>query len=169
MYPHYEYKIMDQMEEWASKAVDYELDAAAAVVHLEYIKKTTKEANEAVRALEEDKEKKRLTDAEFQLRIDEINNQLREATQRKKELLKKQEEQKINEARGEVLMDMVEDIRKDRVLKQISFWQGVINYLLYFVFIFNAFITGLGLFGTTSATGSTSVSSVAAVEASTPS
>ena len=121
-----------------------------------------------MRALEEDKEKKRLTDAEFQLRIDEINNQLREATQRKKELLKKQEELKINEARGEVLMDMVEDIRKDRVLKQISFWQGVINYLLYFVFIFNAFITGLGLFGTTSATGSTSVSSVAAVEASTP-
>ena len=30
----------------------------------------------------------------------------------------------------------------------VTFWQNMINYMLYIVFILNAFITGLGLAGT---------------------
>lgn len=35
--------------------------------------------------------------------------------------------------------------RKTIILKKISLWQSVINYLLYFVFVLNAFITGFGI------------------------
>ena len=46
-----------------------------------------------------------------------------------------------------VLASYVDDALAETVLKKVSFWQNVINYLLYMVFICNAFITGLGVTG----------------------
>ncbi|KAK2181452.1 hypothetical protein NP493_397g01010 [Ridgeia piscesae] len=36
---------------------------------------------------------------------------------------------------------------EQHVLKKVSFWQNVINYLLYIVFVCNIFVTGLGVTG----------------------
>ena len=46
-----------------------------------------------------------------------------------------------------LLSGYVDEAEADIVLKKVSFWQNVINYLLYTVFICNAFITGLGVTG----------------------
>ena len=46
-----------------------------------------------------------------------------------------------------LLSGYVDEAEADRVLKKVSFWHNVINYLLYTVFICNAFITGLGVTG----------------------
>ena len=46
-----------------------------------------------------------------------------------------------------VLASYLDDALAETVLKKVSFWQNVINYLLYIVFICNAFITGLGVTG----------------------
>ena len=46
-----------------------------------------------------------------------------------------------------LLSGYVDEAEADSVLKKVSFWQNVINYLLYTVFICNAFITGLGVTG----------------------
>ena len=61
-----------------------------------------------------------------------------EASIRRVDVLRSQEK---------VLASYVDDALAETVLKKVSFWQNVINYLLYMVFICNAFITGLGVTG----------------------
>ena len=61
-----------------------------------------------------------------------------EASIRRVDVLRSQEK---------VLASYVDDALAEAVLKKVSFWQNVINYLLYIVFICNAFITGLGVTG----------------------
>ena len=47
----------------------------------------------------------------------------------------------------EFLSTYVDGTHDEEILKKVSFWQNVINYLLYAVFTCNAFITGLGVSG----------------------
>ncbi|KAI0235232.1 hypothetical protein LSAT2_014290 [Lamellibrachia satsuma] len=61
-----------------------------------------------------------------------------EATIRRLDVLRRQDK---------LLSGYVDDAQMANVLKKVSFWQNVINYLLYTVFICNAFITGLGVTG----------------------
>ncbi len=53
----------------------------------------------------------------------------------------------MSSAQGEILLARSDSVRRNRVLKLASFWQQMINYIFYFVFILNAFITGLGIAG----------------------
>jgi hypothetical protein len=46
---------------------------------------------------------------------------------------------------GDVLTKYAKAATEKRVLKMVTFWQNIINYMLYTVFILNMFITGLGL------------------------
>ena len=46
-----------------------------------------------------------------------------------------------------LLSGAADEAQSDYILKKVSFWQHVINYLLYIVFICNAFIAGLGVTG----------------------
>ena len=48
---------------------------------------------------------------------------------------------------NELLCRYIGDSDADNILKRVQFWQNFINYLLYIVFICNAFITGLGVSG----------------------
>ena len=61
-----------------------------------------------------------------------------EATIRRLDVLRRQDK---------LLSGYDDDAQMSNVLKKVSFWQNVINYLLYTVFICNAFITGLGVTG----------------------
>ena len=54
---------------------------------------------------------------------------------------------KIVRRQKDLLGDHVDETKANNVLKKVQFWQNVINYLLYLVFICNAFITGLGVTG----------------------
>ena len=48
---------------------------------------------------------------------------------------------------NELLCRYVGDSDANNILKRVQYWQNFINYLLYIVFICNAFITGLGVSG----------------------
>ena len=61
-----------------------------------------------------------------------------EATIRRADVLRRQHE---------FLSTHVVGTHDEDVLKKVSFWQNIINYLLYAVFTCNAFITGLGVSG----------------------
>ena len=39
----------------------------------------------------------------------------------------------------------VDAIRNEEMLKNVTFWQQIINYIFYAIFVMNAFITGLGI------------------------
>ena len=54
---------------------------------------------------------------------------------------------KVVRRQKDLLGDHVDERKASNVLKKVQFWQNVINYLLYVVFICNAFITGLGVTG----------------------
>ncbi|ELU01032.1 hypothetical protein CAPTEDRAFT_186579 [Capitella teleta] len=52
---------------------------------------------------------------------------------------------KIQHDQIKLLYTYVEAITKNRVLKNTTFWQNTTNYLLYIIFVLNAFITGFGI------------------------
>ena len=56
----------------------------------------------------------------------------------------------VVEKQYDIISDAVDDLRKKYVLRKVSFWQHTLNYMLYLIFIFNAFITGLGVSSTES-------------------
>ena len=95
------------------------------------------EAGENQSALESSQEK-RFT--ESQNRISEIEEKIIkcEAIVRHLKVIRRQKD---------LLGDHVDETKASNVLKKVQFWQNVINYLLYVVFICNAFITGLGVTG----------------------
>ena len=61
-----------------------------------------------------------------------------EATIRHLEVLQRQEK---------LVSGYADDIQMNNIMKKVTYWQSAINYLLYVVFICNAFITGLGMTG----------------------
>ena len=46
---------------------------------------------------------------------------------------------------GEILKSYVEEIRKNKILRRATFWQNVMQVVVFFVFVFNALFTGFGL------------------------
>ena len=90
--------------------------------------------------------KDELTDPEFQ-RLSEISSQLEKANKEKKGYAEIQRTLHISTAQGKILTETANEIQKSKVLKIISYWQHVLNYIFYIVFILNIFITGLGIAG----------------------
>ena len=54
----------------------------------------------------------------------------------------------ICHTQGEILSDKADAIRTNRILKMVTFWQNIINYMFSLIFIINTFITGLGIANT---------------------
>ena len=80
-----------------------------------------------------------------------VEVEIYECTQRIEQYAEKLRLNKVIHGQYDMVHDAAEDIRKNHALKRVSFWQHNMNYLLYFVFICNTFITGLGIVGSTSA------------------
>ena len=93
--------------------------------------------------------KDQLSDTEFQDRFQEISSQLVKANKEKDSYSEIQKVLQISTAQGKILTEEANEIRKSKVLKIISFWQHILNYNFYAVFILNIFITGLGITGST--------------------
>ena len=51
----------------------------------------------------------------------------------------------INEEKFKLYHTMVNDVEKSKVMKSVMYWQSIINYILYSVFILNLFITTFNL------------------------
>ena len=93
--------------------------------------------------------KDKLSDTEFQDRFQQISSQLVKANKEKDSYSEIQKVLQISTAQGKILTEEANEIRKSKVLKIISFWQHILNYIFYAVFILNIFITGLGIAGST--------------------
>ena len=91
--------------------------------------------------------KDQLSDSEFQDKISEISSQIEKANKEKTGYAEIQRTLQISTAQGKILTETANEIKKSKVLKIISYWQHVLNYIFYIVFILNIFITGLGLAG----------------------
>ena len=87
--------------------------------------------------------KDQLSDSEFQDRLSEISSQIEKANKEKTGHAEIQR----STAQGKILTETANEIKKSRVLKIILYWQHILNYIFYIVFILNIFITGLGLAG----------------------
>ena len=73
----------------------------------------------------------------------EVQNVIHEATQKRDDLEKMMLNKKISDALGALLKKKVESIRKMRIYKTATFWQHVLNYIFFFVFVMQAFIAGM--------------------------
>ena len=78
-------------------------------------------------------------------RIEQLNVELAKAKERKEKYESTLRKAAIVREQGIVLKEYATLIRKNRVLKQAAFWQHILNYIFYIIFILNAFITGFGL------------------------
>ena len=86
-----------------------------------------------------------MQDSEFKTRYDELRKKLEEIQNKKDIFEEAQRKLAVSNAKGDILMLRSDSVRRNRVLKLASFWQQMINYVFYVVFILNAFITGLGI------------------------
>ena len=86
-----------------------------------------------------------MPDSEFNARYEELRKKLEEIKNKKDIFEEAQRKLAVSTAKGDILMLRSDSVRRNRVLKLASFWQQVINYVFYVVFILNAFITGLGI------------------------
>ena len=73
----------------------------------------------------------------------EVQNVIHEATQKRDDLEKMMLNKKISDALGALLKKKVESIRKMRIYKTATFWQQVLNYIFFLVFVMQAFIAGM--------------------------
>ena len=83
--------------------------------------------------------------ADWKKKMADWKNKLDDAKVDKKKHDKTLREAKIIKQQSELLEEYATAIKKNRVLKQASFWQQILKYIFYVIFIFNVFITGFGL------------------------
>ena len=91
--------------------------------------------------------KNEISDSEFNARYQGLRQKLEEIQNKKDIFEDAQRKLAVSIAKGDVLMQRSDSVRMNRVLKLASFWQQMINYVFYIVFILNAFITGIGIGG----------------------
>ena len=91
--------------------------------------------------------KNEISDSEFNARYQGLRQKLEEIQNKKDIFEDAQRKLAVSIAKGDVLMQRSDSVRMNRVLKLASFWQQMINYVFYIVFILNAFITGIGIAG----------------------
>ncbi|KAK2138449.1 hypothetical protein NP493_7728g00006, partial [Ridgeia piscesae] len=82
---------------------------------------------------------------------DELKARIKKAKAEKQKHEMKRRDRKTLTTMEDLLADRLHDLRMESLLKRLSFWQSVLNFVLYAVFLCNAFVTGLG-----AASGSTS-------------
>ena len=119
----------------------------ALLFQIQYLMIIIDDAKEKLQQL--NLKKDQLSDPEFQDRFQEISSQLEKANKEKDSCAEIQKVLQISTAQGKILTEEANEIRKSKVLKIISGWQHILNYIFYVVFILNIFITGLGLTGST--------------------
>lgn len=139
VYKDYDYAVISQFRKWRRR---YTGNVMLETVELQEKIKHFTEMIEKERSqlsamvdmhddtLQTEIEQKRADISRLQRKLDRAKND-----KRKKETFRLQ---------GELLKDYVKMIRRSRIMKLVSFWQNIINYDLYVVFILNAFITGFG-------------------------
>ena len=91
--------------------------------------------------------KNETSDSEFNARYQGLRRKLEEIQNKKDIFEDAQRKRAVSIAKGDILMQRSDSVRRNRVLKLASFWQQMINYVFYIVFILNAFITGIGIAG----------------------
>ena len=91
--------------------------------------------------------KNEMSDSEFNARYQGLRQKLEEIQNKKDIFEDAQRRLAVSIAKGDILMQRSDSVRRNRVLKLASFWQQMINYVFYIVFILNAFITGIGIAG----------------------
>ena len=143
IFPDYDYAIIDAYEEWRLHYTEKELGAAVAELEIKHLMGTIEDARGKLGILEQHKTEYDIE--EFQKRFDEIQTKTEEAAERKLQFEDVQQQAKISQARGDILWERANAVRKNQVLKRASFWQHTINYIFYVVFVLNVFITGLGI------------------------
>lgn len=73
--------------------------------------------------------------------IRQVETEMRARKQERDQLMKKGKRLEIDQEKFKMYSMIVRDIEKITVLKRVMFWQNMINYILYGVFILNIFIT----------------------------
>ena len=91
--------------------------------------------------------KHEMPDPEFNAKHQRLRQKLEELENKKDIFEDAQRKLAVSIAKGDILMQRSDSVRRNRVLKLASFWQQMINYVFYIVFILNAFITGIGIAG----------------------
>ena len=117
----------DDYAVFQSALLKSELKSAKAEVELSYLHAELTKLEAAMAATDDEGDMTRATVVRLRRRVEEC-----EETRRATAMMHKE---------NEILLSVVEE----EIMKRVTFWQNLLNYILYIVFICNAFITGLGV------------------------
>ena len=134
-----EVHILRSYDDWTRQQTNLTLQTEAANLEKEHLTKVITSAKQQLAQLESSMT---ADDGSTEQKSD-IQNTFDEATRKRQEFELKILNKKISDAQGVLLRKEAQSIRKKRVYKMATFWQHILNYIFYTLFVMQAFITGL--------------------------
>ena len=118
--------------QWARRFGKNRKNYLGAEVEIDYIKEEIAALRKGLEFAAEKNKK------EIQRQMQALKNERR----MKKEVLRKQE---MDVKMGAFYQKRAENVYRIQVMKKVTMWQQVVNYMLYVIFAINLFITGFGI------------------------
>ena len=136
----HELQTVEKYEDWERQQMKLSLQNEAARLEREQLVKLIEDARKQLSDLESSSS----TDtAEVKEQAEEIQKTIDEAMKKKEDYELTMLDKTILDAQGEILKEKVKNIRKSHVYKTATFWMHVLQWILYIIFILQAFIAGL--------------------------
>ena len=145
VHPAYEYDILDRYDLFCELMVKGEVAVVRPQQELLSLQRSISRAKTDISLYEAQLNDPGEDKQDVKDKLQAVEQRLEEYRQRGKGLDKHIQDEKVVQKQGRILYKYADAIRKNRVLKMISFWQHCINYTLYVVFLINAFIAGFGM------------------------
>lgn len=150
----FEYGVLEKHEADIQRLIHAEVSSVEIGEELQYLTKAVQDAKAEQARLEVLAEDPKADKEGISAKLRALSDELAEAQKRKQDYEAKMKDTRILKGQCQAVQRYADAIVKNQVLKNVAFWQHGINYLLYVVFILNAFITGLGISGGSMVSGS---------------
>ena len=129
----YELEALHQYDDWVKQQTKVDLACRAAALESQYLLSYIASQTLQLLSTKDPADPQKAT---IQENIDEAKRKMKDYGTM---LMSK----RISDAQGEILKKKTSAITKKRVVQMATFWQNMMNYLFYVVFVINSFITGL--------------------------
>ncbi len=145
VYPAYEYQVLHKYMHWRHRVVDSKIKQIHTTEELAYQVKVVEEAKKQLDEYNQMLQQPGANKQEVEEKLRALRAEMELANKSKEDYMKTLRKERVTAEQAKILRELAEVIRKERLMKVISFWQDMLNYLFYIVFVLNAFVVGFGI------------------------
>ncbi len=162
VYPPQEYYVIKKHQHMQHQIVDDKVKNIKITEQLNYQSQLLVTAQSRLEDLLQRMRSNREEDQQaMEVKVRSLQAEIEKGTQELEDFQNSTARYKWRKQQSEELTKLAKQITKKRLLKVVSFWQDIINYIFFIVFILNAFVVGFGVANSNS-TASSGASGVTA-------